>query len=608
MIRLVLRVFRWLLSVITDTLRVKSIQFIITLAIMLITLTVMTVVSFVLYNKFSETAEQNTFLNNQQIVDQVNANLEVYLKGMAETFEFADEEVLRTGGVPTEELRDRLETILRTREDLVSVSIFTPKGVSIANYPEQPMRSNTRVTEQSWFTSALDNPNHLSFSLPHIQNLFRGSYTWVVSMSKGITYADERGRVDAVLVIDINFKTIDELLRKVSLGQKGYVYMIDKSAGNIVYHPQQELIYSGLKYENVEQALKYTFGTYIDHSAGETRLITIKTTDIVGWKIVGVSFMDEIITTKRNIGGFMLWLLPFVLVFVLLISAYMSARISNPIKRLERSMAKVEQGDFDIYLPVNGDNEVGRLSRRFNIMVGRIREQTEQIIEEQEAKRKGELEVLQAQIHPHFLYNTLNSVVRMAGSGKSEEVIEMITALSRFFRISLSRGKHSITVQEELEHVRNYLVIQKFRYKNKFTYTITADEAVLKRRTLKLILQPLVENAIYHGIEMMVDPGEIVITAALEGEEVIFHVRDNGLGMAPDKLATLLSSSHSASIVQLPGSKSDSEGSGVGVRNVNERIKLYYGSRYGLRITSELEEGTDVSIHIPALLGEEDKR
>ncbi|ANE48628.1 histidine kinase [Paenibacillus swuensis] len=585
-------------SFLADTFRVTGIQFTIAASIMIITIVVMAAVSGILYTKFSQTAENNTFLNNQQIVEQVNYNLDIYLRGMAQTFEMADDQILLNKGVPTASLREHLETILSTREDLVSVGLFTPEGQPIANYPNQAMRSNSGLTGQSWFTSALASPNHLSFSLPHIQNLYKGSYTWVVSMSKGISFTDERGRVDAVLVMDINFKTIDDLFRRVSLGQKGYVYIIDKSAGNIVYHPQQELIYSGLKYENVEQALKYTFGTYKDTSTGEDRLITIQTTDMVGWKIVGVSYMNEIVTAKREIGRFMVWMLPVVLLFVLLISAYMSAKISNPVRRLERSMAKVEQGDFDIQLQVKGDDEVGRLSRRFNIMVGRISQQKEQLIEEQEAKRRSELDVLQSQIHPHFLYNTLNSVVRMASIGKSEEVVQMITALSKFFRISLSKGKHIITVEEELEHIRNYLVIQKFRYKHKFNYVIRADEDVLSYSTLKLLLQPLVENAIYHGIEMMADEGAIEITASLENGQIVFHVRDDGLGIAPQKLSSLLSAN----------AKQEGEGSGVGLQNVDQRIKLYYGNRYGITITSELEEGTDVRIVIPAMISDGEGR
>ncbi|MCZ8512741.1 sensor histidine kinase [Paenibacillus filicis] len=577
---------RWIVP--NDRQRVKSIQFVITVSFTLATVLVMLFVAFVLYNKFARTAEQNAYLSNQQIVEQVNYNLEIYLKGMADIFEQLDQHIRRSPSVPNDRLLEQLDTIMHTREDLVSLALFTTNGTPLTGLPNEPLRTTSRVTEQSWFRAAMDNPNHLAFSVPHIQNLYKGEYKWVVSMSKMITIDRGGTPFPVVLLVDINFKTIDELLHRVSLGKKGYVYIIDESAGNIIYHPQQQLIYIGLKYENVEQALKYTYGSYEDLSTGEKRLITIKTVSSVGWKVIGVSYMDEIMTTQKEISGFISWLLLFVVVFVLFISAYMSARISLPIKRLEKSMRKVEQGEFDIHLPVSGEDEVGRLSRRFNLMVGRIGQLMDQIIEEQEAKRKNELEVLQSQIHPHFLYNTLNSVVRMAGTGKTEEVVTMITSLSKFFRISLSRGKHIISVQEELEHVRNYLVIQKIRYKNQFEYEIEAEPEVLVCRTLKLILQPLVENAIYHGIEMMQDTGLIRITAAAIGGRLRLQVQDNGLGIPPGKLEHLLT-----------GPSQPGEGSGVGLRNVHDRIRLYYGEEYGLQVESEREEGTTVMIWMP---------
>jgi two-component system sensor histidine kinase YesM len=213
-----------------------------------------------------------------------------------------------------------------------------------------------------------------------------------------------------------------------------------------------------------------------------------------------------------------------------------------------------------------------------------------QNIYEQEAKRKSELEVLQSQIHPHFLYNTLNSVVRLAGTGKNEDVITMITSLSRFFRISLSKGEHFISVADELEHIRNYLIIQKMRYKNKFEYAIEADEAALECRTMKLVLQPLVENAIYHGIEPSADEGFITISARLLEGKLCLQVKDDGLGISPQKLSDLLT-----------GPTHQDDGSGIGLRNVHERIRLNYGEDYGLQIESEREEGTTVSVWLPCL-------
>ncbi|WP_281884974.1 sensor histidine kinase [Paenibacillus sp. YYML68] len=573
---------------IVDTWRGKSIQFLLTASFTFITLLAIVIVSGMLYNKFARTAEDNAFISNEQIVEQVKYNLEIYLHNMAQLFTAVDRRLQSADGKSEERVLEQVEALFESRSDVVSMGLFRSNGTLLGSLPDVPMRRNTGLTEQSWFRGALEAPDHLTFSLPHVQNLYKGEYKWVVSMSKAMTITRQGKPEQVVLLIDVNFKTIDDLLRRVSLGKKGYVYIIDESAGNMVYHPQQQLIYAGLKYENVEQALKYTYGRYVDESSGEKRLITIKTVNNIGWKIIGVSYMDELVTTRREVGAFLVWLLLFVIVLVLLISMFMSARISMPIKRLERSMRKVEQGDFDIHLEVQGDDEVGRLSRRFNLTVVRIRELMSQIIVEQEAKRKGELEVLQAQINPHFLYNTLNSVVRMVGSGKSEDVVTMITSLSKFFRISLSKGKPVITVQEELEHVRHYLTIQKMRYKRKFDFAIRADDEVLACRTLKLVLQPAVENAIYHAIEMMVDEGFIDVTAQRVGSRVRLQVQDNGPGIAPDKLPQLLQ-----------GNVTSVEGSGVGLRNVHERLRLQFGEPYGVELDSELEVGTTVTLWLP---------
>lgn len=573
----------------------RSIQFIITAAVTLISVSAMLFVGIVLYDKFSRTAEQNVKINTEQIIEQVKINLEYYLEGTGLIFQQADDKQSQVQGVPDAKLLEQLNIIMNTRNDIVSVGIFTADGEPVLGLPNKDLRMNTGLTQQSWFRSAVDNPKHVTVSVPHVQNLYKGQYKWVVSISKGITIVRNDVTVPAVLLMDVNFKNIEDLCRRVSLGKKGYVYIIDESAGNIVYHPQQQLIYNGLKYENVEQAIKFTYGSYIDTSNGEKRLITVKTVENIGWKIIGVSYLDEVVATKKELGGYIIWLLVFVIVVVLLISVFMSARISRPIKRLKKSMEKVEKGDFDTIIHVKGADEVEQLSRRFNLMVSRIRQLMDQIILEQEAKRKYEMEVLHAQINPHFLYNTLNSAVRMVGTGKKEDAVTTITSLSKLFRISLSKGKNIIPVRDELEHIRNYLVIQKMRFKSKFEYTIEADEEVLQYQTLKLVLQPIVENAIHHGIECMADEGMIRISAVKERDCLLFTVKDNGVGMSAETLEQLQR-----------GTVNSPKGSGVGVRNVRDRIQLYFGEEYGLQIESQLEEGTTVMIRMPLVAEEEE--
>ncbi|SDM25236.1 sensor histidine kinase [Paenibacillus jilunlii] len=568
--------------------KLRSIQLIITLTFTAVTVLVAVIVSFMLYNKFSATAEANANMNMQQIIEQVNYNLELYVKGMGNIFETAEEHITSSPSIDSPLLSERMDMLMSSREDLVSVAVFTPQGKYVVGTPGQSMRINTQLQSQSWFTSAVKNPE-ISYSAPHIQNLFKGRYTWVVSISKMIEYKENGQIRKGILLIDFNFRTIDELSRQVKLGKRGYAYILDP-LGNIVYHPQQQLIYAGLKYENVEPVLEYKFRSYLDESTGEKRFITVRTLDLTGWKIVGVAYYDEIVTTKRDLNHFLAWFLGVVIVGVIVLSILLSWLIASPIRKLERTVKLVGEGDLNTPIHVSGAYEVEQLSRRFNMMLQRIRQLMDQIIYEQETKRKGELEVLQSQINPHFLYNTLNSVIRLAERGKTDEVVTMIQSLSKFFRISLSKGKNMITMQEELDHIRHYLVIQSFRFKNKFRYEIRAEEEVLAYQTIKLILQPIVENALYHGIEMLPDEGLITITAGLQEGLIVIRVSDNGLGMSKETLGTLLS-----------GGGKSSSGSGVGVRNVNERIGLVYGREYGLAFESELEEGTTVTICFPAV-------
>lgn len=569
--------------------KVKSIQFLITVSFTMITVLAMLFVGITLYNKFTNIAVQNTSINTTQIIEQVNLNLDYYLKSMIEISNLLENNVSANNGVIDEDLKEQMSVIMETRQDIVTMGIFDNVGNLILGYPNTVLKKNVNVMNQQWYDEIYENPEYLYFSSPHVENLFQGKHNWVLSLSRSVPVVVNGKKVSGIILVDLNFESIGELCENVNLGKKGYIYIVD-SAGNIVYHSQQQLIYNGLKSENTADVLKHTSGSFIQKDSGGNRMITVKPISFTDWRIVGVSYMDEITSIKNETSAFAFTILLFGIATVIIIFIFISAKISKPIKQLERSMKKVEEGCFDIYVDVKGEDEVVRLSRTFNIMVVRIRELMDQIVKEQEEKRKSELNALQAQINPHFLYNTLDSIVWMAENGNSQDVITMVTSLARLFRISISRGKNIITVEQEVEHARNYLIIQKIRYKNKFTFQFDVDERVLNYRTLKLILQPIIENSIYHGIEYMVDEGLIKISVRIEDGKLLYQVEDNGLGMDKDKLDSLLSESY----------ESDSKsGSGVGVKNVHQRIQLYYGKEYGLKIQSELEEGTMVKIYLP---------
>ena len=272
-----------------------------------------------------------------------------------------------------------------------------------------------------------------------------------------------------------------------------------------------------------------------------------------------------------------------------------SRSIYIPIQRLHDVTTTITRNDLQALVNQDNVDEITELGMSFNIMIGKIRELLDAKIKEQENLKKAELRALQAQINPHFLYNTLDTIIWMAEAQKTEQVIEIVSALSSFFRLSLSKGRDWITIGEELERTRSYLTIQRMRYHDIMDFKIEADEGVLSYTILKLILQPLVENALYHGIKNKRRGGTIVVRARQKNEnEILLEVEDDGVGLTPEKLA------------QLQAELNDDSGeirleSGFAIGNVNTRIKLYYGRQYGLSIQSEYNTGTCAALVIPAI-------
>jgi len=545
-----------------------------------------------LYHLFSESAEKSAALSTQQIVDQVGLNLNSYIEGMMEISDIIRSS-LKSDTYQKDDLTYILNVTKKIRKDIETVVVYSHRGNVVISIPRGVYNKNYEVTQQDWFITLMNNPVDYIFLSPHVQRIFEDSHPWVVSLCRATTYYENGKPTILLTVVDMNFRTIEQMCNNVSLGKRGYIYIIDKS-GNMVYHPQQQMIYAGLKTENTMEALMKEPGTYFEDFNGERRVMTIKNVSYSGWKIVDISYVDELITNKKYFNNFIVYIFLFSIIFEILASMFISYKISQPIKRLERQMKKVENGDFNISVEKNinaeekGEDEVRQLSRTFNMMVAKIKTLMNQIITEQEEKRKSELKALQAQINPHFLYNTLDSIIWMNENKNYEGVSVMVSALAKLFRISLSKGNEIISIDDELEHARSYLTIQKIRFKDKFDYYIEIEPALETARTLKLILQPIIENAIYHGISPLNEKGIIKISVKSEEENILFQVSDNGYGIKPEILKGLLNQE----------SKCYHSG-GVGLKNVNERIKLYYGEKYGIEIMSEVDVGTTVNIRIP---------
>ncbi len=532
---------------------------------------------------------------NQTVINQVNLSVDSYLRTIMKLSDSLYYGVIKNADLSEKSINSEFTLLYDNNKDQISnIALLSKEGELLAAMPAARLKTGMDVTREEWFQNTLERTDNLHFSLPHVQYIFDNSenqYRWVISLSRAVEITQGTATDQGVLLIDITYGSLKQLLDNVAMGNGGYLYLVS-AWGDLIYHPRMQLIDAGLTGENLEAAARYRDGNYQEIYLGEKRDLAVKSVGYTGWKIIGVmperGFSLNRIKTKL----FVVFVAAFFVFLLAMINAYISSRITAPIQELEKSVNALEAGELDTEVYTGGSYEIQHLGRSIGDMAKRIQELMQDIVAEHESKRKSEFDTLKSQINPHFLYNTLDIIVWMIENEQKNEAVRVVTALARFFRISLSKGKSIIPVRDELEHVRNYLMIQQMRFKNKFTYRIEEEPEILGLASLKLMLQPLVENAIYHGMEFMDGDGEILVKAGLKEGKLCFLVADNGLGMTGEQVEQILSGKPHAS---------SRRGSGIGVKNVNERIRLYFGEEYGLSIDSEPDEGTRIRICLPAV-------
>ena len=326
-------------------------------------------------------------------------------------------------------------------------------------------------------------------------------------------------------------------------------------------------------------------------AGGEKFNVTNRMSIDAGWETLYLLPQSELYRPSRQLGAYLLVTSVVSLLLTVFIAAWTSNLVSGNIRKLERTMRRVEEGDFSVQVQTTGRDEIGLLGQRFNLMLSRINELIQNLYIERLAKQQAEFQVLRAQIHPHFLYNTLGSIQWLARSAGQKVIERMVANLIGLLKMSVKRKSEFVTVKEEFEYIEHYLSIQAFRFEDRFKVSYEKDEALMDRMMLHFILQPLVENALLHGIEMSKGVGLLTVRAFAEEGSLVLEVEDNGIGMTPDQMRKILSGDDGGG--SYPGLHS------IGVRNVNERIKLYYGEEYGLRYRSEPGVGTVATARLP---------
>lgn len=576
--------------------RFDSIHSAILSSYVLIVVIALAVFAVVALHYTEKTVMENAEEYSIQLIEQVNSDIDSYMDFLQNISVLiaSDGDVqgyLFDERLTEEERREcfgritaQFDTIMETREDIVNIGILGKNGRFIINNGLFEINQNIDPLELEWIREAYEKKGITVTTSSHVQNLVAEKYEWVITQGKALQNKNSR-ECEGIFFVDLNYSSISELCSGISFGSKGYIYILDRN-GNLIYHPQQQLLYSGLKTEKIREVQECTQNSFVDE---EGKLYSISKSKDTGWTVVGVSYIDDLLKNSDETTRIYLVSAVLILIAALALAYYLSYELTRPIKVLGDSMKEVEKGNFDHTISeISGQNEIARLSMSFNLMIREIKHLMEQNVEEQRQKRKSELKALQAQINPHFLYNTLDSIIWMAEWGKNKEVVTMTSSLAKLLRQSISNQNELVRVEEEVEYTRSYLTIQKMRYKDKLEYEIQVSPEVLGRKIPKLVLQPLTENAIYHGIKYKEGRGNILIEGYREEQELILKITDDGIGMTEEQLAKIFEKR-----------ETDTRRNGVGVLNVHERIQLYFGREYGLRFYSEPNMGTTVEVRIP---------
>lgn len=576
----------------------KSIQSVIFAVLSVLLLGAVIIITVISLSYTRQSVFENSSLYTQTIIQQMNQNIDSYIDYMENTSYLvsSNEDVQKYlfGDTADPEARDRIlsqfETILDSRSDILNLGIIAENGRMLINNGQRLTNQDLDIHSQEWYSNALEGRESVYLTSSHVQHIISGERPWVITLSRGIRNK-EMGtgqEKEGVFFIDLNYNAISELCDQSMVGNQGYAFIVDAD-GNIVYHPQQQQLYNELQTENIDLVMNAESDIVTWGDGINKKMYSISRSEKTGWTVVDCVRVEELLRRSNEAQSIYVLVAIGLMAVALFFSRFVAKSITLPIQRLCDSMERVQEGDFSVSdIVVDSENEIGSLTKSFNVMTQRIHELMAQNIREQEAKRKSELKALQSQINPHFLYNTLDSIIWMAEGKKNEEVVLMTASLARLLRQSISNEDELVSIGQEIEYARGYLTIQKMRYKDKLEFWIEVEPSILNIRLIKLVLQPVIENAIYHGLKYKESRGLLLVKGFMKNGNAVLQVIDDGVGMDQETLDHIYERH-----------KVDYHSNGVGIYNVQKRLQLYYGNEYGIVYESKPGEGTTATITIP---------
>ena len=549
---------------------------------------------------FSRSIETQTVDHTLRMIAQVDKNLEYHVRAVERLIALTerDQSIIaffanRMNAPDAQRALTFMDSCVRTHPEIAGMLLVAADDRMLSGFYDRIARDP--LTLEPWYMKAVGKQNELTIIARPIGRNIRSRRNFgaddVVSVVKPVTETGSHRILGAILV-DLRLDRIEEVLAGSSLGREGFLYISD-AEGELVYAPVNRIVY-----RMSPRALAGDEGRKTLVFGGERYQVLYKESAYTGWKTVGVFSERETLREVDFVRVYSFVVGGFTIFLAVVLAVFFASSIARPLTVLRKLMKRAETGDFDGRFEDDRGDEISQLGHSFNAMIEEIRNLIAQVYLEQQHKREAELRVLQEQIKPHFLYNTLDTIQWMAQEHDAQDIVRIVSALTKLFRVGLSRGREIILVSEEIQHAESYLCIQKARYEDKFDYSISVAEGLDTCRVLKLVLQPLVENAIYHGIKERRGPGRIWIEAFREEGEIVFIVRDDGIGMTAERLLELQAE------LERPVLASEQrleDRPGFGARNVHERIQLSFGKRYGLLYRSVRGEGTTVTVRQPVV-------
>ncbi|WZL80409.1 sensor histidine kinase [Vallitaleaceae bacterium 9-2] len=539
---------------------------------------------FIIFNIITSKTKALVYDQASEINKQIVLNYENYTNGVKDIMTRIQKRVIMIDAKNEyTTLREFFLNLEEIEPDIEAIALFDNSGEVIVS-TQTIGKDSKKIAVKNWFRNAIYEDDIIHFSAPHEQDIFEIQSDEVITASKEIKYVDEGMTKNGVLLIDMNFESLDSLSKITNLGETGHILIVDDN---------DNLIYSSDRQNHNTKSKSYTlikekiFGRATATINGTSMAMNINTISSTRWRIATFQNIDSVNDGMNQALLMVVGLGIVAIISTILIASFVARKITDPLTKLDNAIIDFQHGNYTTKVAIEGQKEVKIVSQGFNDMIDEIQRLMDEVVKEQEGKRHTEISVLQNQINPHFLYNTLDCIIWLAEKKRNDDLVSTVNALSTYFRVSLSKGKQFIPISEELKHIESYMLIQTMRYNDIFEYTITCEAQLEKLKIMKLLLQPLVENAIYHGIDKDEDDGYIHVNIYEQNENVFLSVTNNGYGISASKIQEIYK-----------GMEEGNAKGSIGMKNVYQRIKLFYGDQARIHIESELDESTTISIII----------